>query len=85
MKGWRKGVCKWPKDGVKYWRVNFDIGSPLWVCEIECGKSEGGTISSYEDWKYGNFFETKEKAEAAMVEWITDEARRIGIVMEAAR
>jgi hypothetical protein len=34
------------------------------------------------DWKHGNFFETKEKAEAAIMEWITEEAKRLGILKE---
>ena len=40
------------------------------ACECECGVNE--SYSSYEDWKYGNFFETKEKAEQAAVDWIKE-------------
>lgn len=69
-KGWRKGQCNWPKDGVKYWRVCSEFGENIWVCECECGKNE--YYSSYLDWKNGNFFETKEKAENAAVNWMTE-------------
>ena len=79
MKGWRKGQCKFPKGGVHYWRVFADVGDRIWTAEIEIGKTDYG-FSSYEDWKYGNFFETKEKAEAAIREWVAEEAERLGIV-----
>ena len=69
-KGWRKGQCSWPKDGVKYWRVCSEFGENIWVCECECGVGE--SYNSYEDWKYGNFFETKEKAERAADDWIRE-------------
>lgn len=69
-KGWRKGACKGPKDGVKYWRVCSEFGENIWVCECECGKNED--YSSHLDWRYGNFFETKEKAEQAAVDWIKE-------------
>ena len=79
MKGWRKGVCRGPKDGVRYWRVNAYFGEHIFVSEVECGKSDWNE-SPRLDWRDGNFFETKEKAEAAMVEWITEEAQDFGIL-----
>lgn len=78
MKGWRNGTCRWPKDGVKYWKVYAEIGDTIFAVECECGTSSGQ--GCYMDWKHGNFFETKEKAEAAIREWITEEAQRLGIV-----
>ena len=74
-KGWHKGQCSWPKDGVKYWRVCSEFGESIWVCECECGVGE--SYNSYEDWKYGNFFETKEKAEKAAVDWIAEIASKM--------
>jgi hypothetical protein len=78
MKGWRNGTCRWPKDGVKYWKVYAEIGDTIFAVECECGTASGRDC--YMDWKHGNFFETKEKAEAAIMEWITEEARRYGVL-----
>ena len=52
----------------------------FFAVECECGTSSGQ--GCYMDWKHGNFFETKEKAEAAIREWITEEAQRLGILKE---
>ena len=76
-KGWRKGQCRWPKDGVKYWRVCAEFDENIFVVECECGVIE--SYSSYEDWKYGNFFETKEKAEAAIPKWLAEQVKIWGL------
>ena len=71
--GWRKGVCKKPMSGVHYWRVHCELGKDIYAVECECGKGQG--INYEHDFMNNNFFETKEKAEKAAIDWITALAR----------
>ncbi len=68
--GWRKEICKKPLTGMHYWRVCSELGRDIYALECECGKGKG--INYEYDFLHGNFFETKEKAENAAVDWITE-------------
>lgn len=71
--GWRKGVCKKPTTGVHYWRVCCELWKDIYVIECECGLGKG--INYEYDFMNNNFFETKEKAEKAAIDWLTALAR----------
>lgn len=72
--GWRKGICKKPLPGMHYWRVCSELGKDIYAVECECGKGKG--INYEYDFLHDNFFETKEKAEKAAIDWIADLASR---------